>query len=731
MQSALALRVRGQAAVGRLVLVAVCLAPVLAPVSPEARQTPPLIELRAGLVVDQTVRVRPGTYRLASSGLDRPALVIRGSGVTVDLTGVTIEGTDPGADPETLRGLAVLVDRASRVTIRGGTIRGYNVGILARQSPRLHVTGSDVSYNWKPHLLSGIEQENQADWLSYHNNEQDEWLRYGAAIYLSESDEAEIDHTRAVQGMNGLMVTRSARLAIWNNTFSWLSGVGIGLYRTTDSRILNNRIDWCVRGFSDGFYSRGQDSAGLLMYEQSSRNVVAFNSITHGGDGVFLWAGQSTMDTGEGGANDNVFYDNDVSHAVANGIEATFSRNVIVGNRIDDCVNGIWGGYSFDTLIARNAFAGNTDGIAIEHGQHNTIRDNTFANEETAIRVWANATEDPNWGYPKHRETRSREYLIAGNRFDKERTALNVKDTTGIRLGANEYTQVTASLATGAGVADVVDRPFETPLPAIAFVPPDPIASGMDAKLPPGARRGRATIIVDDWGPYDYRSPKLWPARKPGDRPLTLRVLGPEGRWTLASIAGASAAPTFGSVPGEVVLTPAGASADLRLELEYVGADVVTPRGQVVPAGQPFRFSYALFDPAFDWTLRFWRFDATSDPLTEPVAFEARLASPPVRTETMRRLAYANARAFGDGFADHIAIVADGAVDLAAGRYDLVVTSDDGVRVWVDGRLAVDDWSIHAAKEDRVPLPSGRHRLRLEYFQNTGAAALEVQVVRR
>ena len=682
-------------------------------------------------MLNRPVRVRPGTYRLASPGLDRPALVIRGRDVTVDLTGVTIEGADPGAEPDTLRGLAVLVDGATGATIRGGAIRGYKVGILARRSPRLHVTGSDLSFNWKPHLLSGIEQENQADWLSYHHNEQDEWLRYGAAIYLSESDEAEIDHTRAVQGMNGLLVTQSARLTIWNNTFSWLSGVGIGLYRTTDSRILNNRLDWCVRGYSHGFYNRGQDSAGLLMYEQSSRNVVADNSITHGGDGVFLWAGQSTIDTGQGGANDNVFYDNDVSHAVANGIEATFSRNAIVGNRIDDCSNGIWGGYSFDSLIAGNAFAGNTDGIAIEHGQNITIRGNTFADEETAIRVWATAMQDSDWGYPKYRDTRSRDYLIAENRFDKEQTALSVMDTTGIRLGDNQYTQVTASLQRGAAVSGLVDRPFDPPLTPIAFARPNPIAGGMDAKLAVGARRGRATIIVDDWGPYDYRSPKLWPAGKPGDRPLTLRVLGPAGRWRLASIAGASAAPESGPVPGEVVVTPRAASADLRVELEYVGAEVVTPRGAIVAAGRPFRFSYALFDPAIDWTVRFWKFDATSDPLTGAVAFEARLASPPVRTETLRHLAYANARAFGDGFADHIAIVADGAVALAAGRYDLVVTSDDGVKVWVDDRLVVDDWSIHAAKEDRVPLTVGRHRLRLEYFQNTGAAALEVQVVRR
>ena len=47
------------------------------------------------------------------------------------------------------------------------------------------------------------------------------------------------------------------------------------------------------------------------MYEQSCFNVVAHNSITHSGDGLFLWAGQSTMDSGKGGANDNLFYAND------------------------------------------------------------------------------------------------------------------------------------------------------------------------------------------------------------------------------------------------------------------------------------------------------------------------------------------------------------------------------------------------------------------------------------
>ena len=179
--------------------------------------------------------------------------------------------------------------------------------ILARRSPELHLSHNDLSYNWKPRLYSGVEKESLVDWMSYHQNDKDEWLTRGAAIYLAECDRAEVDNNTAVQGQNGLMITRSSGLKIWNNTFQFLSGIGVGLYRTTDSTIMHNRIDWCVRGYSHGFYNRGQDSAGLLMYEQSSRNKVAYNSITHGGDGLFLWAGQSTMDTGEGGSNDNLF----------------------------------------------------------------------------------------------------------------------------------------------------------------------------------------------------------------------------------------------------------------------------------------------------------------------------------------------------------------------------------------------------------------------------------------
>ena len=203
----------------------------------------------------------------------------------------------------------------------------------------------------------------------------------------------------------------------WNNDFSFLSGIGLGMYLSSDNRIMHNRIDWCVRGYSHGVYNRGQDSAGILVYEQSSRNVFAYNSVTHGGDGFFLWAGQTTMDTGQGGCNDNLVYGNDFSHAPTNGIEATFSRNTFANNLIMECWHGLWGGYSYNTKILDNVFAYNAESISIEHGQNNAISGNIFFREGTAIHVWDTEKIDPDWGYGKHRDVASHDYDVSNNLF--------------------------------------------------------------------------------------------------------------------------------------------------------------------------------------------------------------------------------------------------------------------------------------------------------------------------
>ncbi len=279
------------------------------PQGPQGSQGP--IALHSGQVITRSARVLRRTYRISG-------VVIRGDNMTVDFAGATLQGTP--ADT------AIRIDGGKNVRIIQARARGYKVGILARGTRNLTLEDNDLSYNWKPRLFSLVEHESLVDWLSFHHNEKDEWLRFGAAIYLADVAGGKIVENGAVQGMNGLLVVRSNGLSIRGNNFSFNSGLGVGLYRSSYDTIVHNWIDYNVRGYSHGFYSRGQDSADLLIYEQSSHNVIAHNSLTHGGDGVFLWAGQTTMDSGSGGANDNLIDQNDVSYATANGVEATFSR---------------------------------------------------------------------------------------------------------------------------------------------------------------------------------------------------------------------------------------------------------------------------------------------------------------------------------------------------------------------------------------------------------------------
>jgi len=411
--------------------------------------------LVSGSQLTRTQTIARGEYALASLG-DKPALVIKGNNITVDCNRAIFRGTPATAEPDQRVGIGIEII-GQNVTVKNAIIRGYKVGIIARNAPGLRLINCDVSYNWKPRLLSTPEKEDEADWMSFHKNEKDEWLRYGAGIYLRGVTGFEIKGCRANGGGCGLMLTQCEKGLVWNNDFSYLSAIGVGMYRSSDNRIMHNRIDYCLRGFSYGVYNRGQDSAGILIYEQSNRNAFAYNSVTHGGDGFFLWAGQTTMDTGKGGCNDNLVYANDFSHAPTNGIEATFSRNRFINNLVLECWHGVWGGYSYDTKIIGNVFGYNTDGVAIEHGQKNEIAGNVFYRDDTAIHLWANAgSPDPNWGYPKQRNTKSHGYQIADNQFlGSAVSALNITRTADVWLDTNNFDGPNRLLIVGAEVAGV------------------------------------------------------------------------------------------------------------------------------------------------------------------------------------------------------------------------------------------------------------------------------------
>jgi hypothetical protein len=55
--------------------------------------------------------------------------------------------------------------------------------------------------------------------------------------------------------------------------------------------------------------------------------------------------------------------------------------------------------------------------------------------------------------------------------------------------------------------------------------------------------------------------------------------------------------------------------------------------------------------------------------------------------------------------------------------YTIYTTSDDGVRLFIDGKLLIQNWNIHPATEDviQIPLEAGKeYPIRVEYFEQTG-----------
>jgi len=702
----------------------------------DAQDRPSGIPLRAGLVITQSASIRPGTYRLTTTTRDSALIVVRGSGITLDFSGVTIIGAPGDALPDQRAGVAILVDGGENVTIRNATIRGYKIAIRARGTRNLRLFDNDLSFNWKPRLYSIVEHESLADWLSFHNNENDEWLRFGGAIYLRDVRGGEIRGNTARQGMNALMMANTDSLLVWNNDFSFNSGLGIGMYRSDHNRIMHNRVDYNVRGYSEGFYRRGQDSAGILIYQQSDSNIVAYNSATHGGDGLFLWAGQHTMDTGEGGANDNLFYLNNFSWAPTNGIETTFSRNIFLGNTVIGSDYGVWGGYSYNTLIASNRFERNRIGIAIEHGQENHIVNNRLANDSTSISLWANRIEPSDWGYPKHRDTRSRDHVIADNFLQPRRVALRIRDTRGVRALRNTiWVGGDSALVLSGDTSGFVMVAPNTARDTVGgerydfrkyMVPPLPNAINAFTEY---VDWPRSTIIVDEWGPYDWKEPKLWPPS--GDSslstPLRLRVLGPRSTvpWRLVSAAGASVSKTEGRTGDTIVVSPdSGRVEDWTVTLAQ-GADT---------------FSYARFDPKLAWSVRVYAWtDSATHPVDSAAAFAQLLRGrrgAPALSLQANRLDYMwyrpppQVRGWPQ---ERAGVVAEATVELPAGTYAIRTISDDGIRVWVDDRLVIEDWSVHESRIHEAPLAAGgrSHRIRVEYFQRDGWTELRAEILKR
>ena len=235
------------------------------------------------------------------------------------------------------------------------------------------------------------------------------------------------------------------------------------------------------------------------------------------------------------------------------------------------------------------------------------------------------------------------------------------------------------------------------------------------AFLSQDARRGKQFIFVDCWGPYDYSGVRVFPDRVVGGQEAVFQVLGPAGKFAVANVRGdVKVEPPAGSLPAKVVVSAEGPG---LVEFEV---DLRT-RGKTLKAVGVLLSA--------EWEVRHFGWSKDLDPREGPDNWNKIISKRPLAETTSSGVDYHWGNSSpGEGVpADYFATVASGSIDLPAGKYGVVTVSDDGVRVLIDGKEVLSNWTWHGPTRDEVvvELEAGQHAVRIEHFEIDGYAQLE------
>jgi len=704
--------------------------------------------------------------------------------------GAVLRGAPTDRPWDELAGIGVRVDGRTNVTLVGLQVHGFKVGLWASEASGLRIEGGDFSDNYRQRLRSTPETEDGSDWLYPHRNDTVPWReQYGAALCVERSREVTIHGVRVRRAQNGILLDRVEDARIYDNDCSFLSGWGLALWRSSKNIISRNAFDFCVRGHVEGVYNRGQDSAGILCFEQSSHNVFAHNSATHGGDGFFGFAGREAVgevwweaererlrrETGREsvddlirvpdelakelsarGCNENLLYGNDFSYAPAHGIEITFSEgNRIERNRmVENAICGIWGGYSSGTFILNNEFSGNggmaygleRGGINMEHASNNWIQGNDFLNDKCAIHFWwdndAHLLRMPGVAGNAHGVSGN---VMTGNRFNlneehpfgplrvgQQLVVLQMRDDGKTNLHDNVYVSNDVRIELAAGREFDLPEGYRLSERAVAELPPLDPPEVPGRTTPVGGRprlAGRSKIIMDEWGPWDHEGFLVRP-RKAGSGEARLDLFGFEN------------APNVQVLDGEVDaqwVRPEPAGWGARQLVLRAPDGVETYRVAIETPGWSHEWSGSIV--ATTWSVRV--FPWTVDPREDLAGWRAEARGEAALSASVPALNFpygwggprdqklSDAITQGGPGSDRFGMIAKTRLQLPAGRWELKTLSDDGVRVTVDGRVVIENWTWHGPTQDRgehVQAEAGDVEIEVEHFEIDGYAVLTFEL---
>ena len=340
--------------------------------------------------------------KLTSDLLNCPdnGLLIGADDITLDLNGHTIrgDGAPVASCPDgTVCDVGIDSTGHDGVTIKGGTVRGFDVGVL--------VIGA---------------KENRLQRLRSSNNS-------SFGMIIGDATRSRVDHNSSVgDGISGIVLFDSSRMRIDHNSINGTTGYAVPVFGSSHNRFDNNALKSDQHGFLLGGSARNPGSndneirgnrltdGPSIEVDQSSHNRVRNNSLTKPRDGILLIESRRTQVTensvikaGVGfpeaggfgilldGASDNVLQRNFLSGGKGPAIFVTSlespdtsDRNTVANNIVNSKLSDgiLVNGNATATLLKRNRTNENGhDGIDADAAGTTVTRNTADDNHDLGI----------------------------------------------------------------------------------------------------------------------------------------------------------------------------------------------------------------------------------------------------------------------------------------------------------------------------------------------------------
>lgn len=174
---------------------------------------------------------------------------------------------------------------------------------------------------------------------------------------------------------------------------------------------------------------------------------------------------------------------------------------------------------------------------------------------------------------------------------------------------------------------------------------------------------------------------------------------------------------------------------DIQIIAEFTGSSFVDPFGTIKLAQKPQRFQFTKFFQPIDFTVSWYSFDSSTNPIKDSLYLDRLKTQRPFKIENVNRLDYAwwGGIKAGDQQHGQFFTVAEGSAYFQKGEYEMGITWDDAVRVYVDGKLIINEWNPSLYKFDESPNKkihlslNGLHHIRVEHVELGGFATLSLK----